>query len=152
VTAGTHDPAGYDLHCKLSLQTEAPNSRSDGEDQGFTLEVDAFGTLIVSDCGHLVLLGGLGHYGYRLSVRKWGPQFGAENRGRLLPLSRWLEAMGRFSMPQYHNQIAALQPVNVTADDGDTWTLDGTPRPLAAGQGGQVDRNARLVFWTPVPA
>lgn len=150
--AGRPDPAGYDLHCKLSLQTEAPNLKSDEEDQGYTIEVDAFGTLIVSDCGHLVLVGGLGHYGYRLSVRKWAPHFGAEGKGRLLPLSRWIEAMGRFSMPQYHTHIGALQPVNVTADDLDVWTLDGTPRPVASGQGGRVDRSARLIFWTPVPA
>jgi hypothetical protein len=131
VPAGGPDGDGFDLHLRYEGARPMLLEKSDDGRPIFVCEFDAQRVVIVPYCGTLSLVGGQGRYRWSIArPEKWN--------GVYVPswhaLTRYLGRVTSFTVPDGHTRIGSLNAGSiVTSADGDTWALDGNPKPIASG-------------------
>lgn len=139
-TGGGPDADGLDLHALYEGACPRLDGASEGSSQIVSVRMDG-GLIVVPWCGQILLTGGAGHYEWQLVQE----EFRGPYAPRLHWLSRWAPADTRFEVPNYHTRICSLNgTIAVTGPSGETWLLDGSPKPVTPGMLLVVNDDARI--------
>lgn len=141
--AGGVDAEGLELHVRydgaLALQ-----ERSDAAQTLIRVEFDATPVLIVPYCGEINLVGGAGCYRWAISVPKPWPH---AYQPTWHALTRLVARAASFTVPNGHTMLGSLNAgVTLTSGDGDSWLLDGSPKPVGPGMSASPGLNPIRIF------